>query len=113
MKKYLLVVLVLAGCKGEEVAATVNCKVNEGPSIDCAVVQTKGKSEIEVCWDFFVDCPGGAKLEAERTCQKIKDGGARNVNIPAEKIKITGKCESDPKPQLVNMTINGKEPTKP
>ena len=115
MKKSLLVVvlavLAVAACKGEDVSATVNCKVNEGPSIECAVVQTKGKSEIDVCWDFVLECPGGAKLEAERTCQKIKDGGARNVTIPAEKIKITGKCERDPRGQLFNMTINGKPST--
>ena len=100
--------LALAGCKGEEVAATVNCKALDGPLVECAVVQTKGKSEIEVCWDFHVDCPGGATLETERTCQKLKDGGARNVTIPAEKIKINGECKSDPKPALSNMTINGK-----
>ena len=33
--------------------------------VECAG-DVKGKAEVEVCWDFSVDCPGGIVVKAER-----------------------------------------------
>lgn len=110
MKYALSLVLVLAtsGCK-KEVSALVNCEVTSGPAVECAVKQTKGTAKVEVCWDFRVTCASGATLEAERTCVNVKDGGATNVTIPAEKIKVTGACDGDKSAAIGNMTIDGEQ----
>lgn len=101
-----------AGSEGEDVNAKVNCKVNGDVSIDCSVTQDKGKSEIEVCWDFAGSCPNGSTLKAERTCTKVKDGGTSTVTIPKEKITLGGPtCDANPTMTLSNMTINGKPST--
>ena len=113
MKKLALVVFVLASgaCKREIVLANVNCITKDGPLVECTVAQTKGTSEMEVCWDFNVKCANNATLQAHG-CAKVKDGGTVNHNIPADKIKINGVCDSDPKAEVVNMTINGDKATK-
>lgn len=107
MKHIALVLgLLVVGCK-EEVNALVNCEAKTGPTVECAVKQSKGKAEIEVCWQFVSTCANNATLETERTCAKLKDGGARNVTIPTDKIKVTGNCEGTPDARIVEMTING------
>lgn len=114
MKQALLCVLVVSAvaCKREEVAALVNCEVKEGPTVECAVKQTKGRSEIDVCFDFSVTCANGAALEANHICQKLKDGGARNVVVPTDKIETKGACEGATNAAVTNMTINGKATTR-
>jgi len=107
-----VLVLTLTGCKHEEVAALVNCQVKEGPAVECALKQTKGTSEMDVCFDFSVTCKNGATLEVEHVCQKLKNRGARNVTVPDDKIKISGACEGDANGAVTNMTINGKAPTR-
>jgi hypothetical protein len=109
MKRVLLLVsLVVAACNREEVAALVNCEVTEGPAVECAAKQTKGRSAIEVCWDFSVTCANNATLEATHICQKLQDGGARNVVVPTEKLKMSGACDGEAKGAVTNLTINGK-----
>jgi hypothetical protein len=112
------VCLFLVACKaectvgGEDVSAKVNCKVNNDVSVECVVRQDKGKSEIEVCWDFAGSCPNGSTMKAERTCTKVKDGGTSTVKIPADKITLGGPtCDANPTMTLTNMTINGKPST--
>jgi hypothetical protein len=107
-----VLVLTFTGCKREEVAALVNCEVKEGPTVECALKQTKGTSEIDVCFDFSVTCTNGATLEAERVCQKLQNRGARNVTVPIDKIKMSGACEGEATGAVTNMTINGKASTR-
>lgn len=112
MKYALALLLAVAACKGENVKANVDCTVNAGPTIDCVVKQTQGKSEIDVCWDISGSCPNGATLKAERTCQKVKDGGSATVTIPTAKITLGGPtCDANPTVKLENMTINGEKST--
>jgi hypothetical protein len=105
--------LVLPGC-GEDVSAHVDCVTTAAPAVECDVKQTKGKSEIEVCWDFTVTCANGAVVRAANTCQKVKDGGTAKVTIPADKLDGVDQCGGDRPPTgtLTNMTINGKATTK-
>lgn len=120
MKYALCVVLFFVACKAEckmggdeEVNAKVDCKVNQDITVDCSVTQDKGKSEIEVCWDFAGSCPNGSTLKAQRTCQKVKDGGTATVKIPTDKITLAGPtCDANPTMSLTNLTINGKPSTK-
>jgi hypothetical protein len=113
MKKLALLALLFAGC-GEDVSAHVDCITTAAPAVECDVKQTKGKSEIDVCWDFNVTCANGAVVKAARTCQKVKDGGSAKVTIPADKLDGVDKCGGDKPPTgaLTNMTINGKATTK-
>lgn len=104
--------LVAFGCKGEEVRANVNCKVTPIATVKCIVEQSKGTSEVEVCWDFSVACASGATLKAERTCTKVKDGSTESVTVPKENITIEGTCEGDLTAELVNLTLNGKASKK-
>ncbi len=99
--------ILITACKGEEVAALVNCEVTAGPALECSIKQTKGRSEIDVCWDFSVTCANQATLEANHICQKLRDGAARNITVAADKLKITGRCEGEMKAAVTNMTING------
>lgn len=104
-----------AGC-GEEVSVNVTCKTTAVPSVDCDVTERVGKSEVEVCWDFAVTCANGGVVTAERTCQKVKDGGTAKTVIAADKLTGLDKCggEGPPTGTVTNMTLNGKphEPPK-
>ena len=114
MKKYCLLALLLGSGCGEDVSAHVDCITTAAPAVECDVKQTKGKSEIDVCWDFAVTCANGAVVKAPNTCQKVKDGGSAKVTIAADKLDGIDKCGGDKTPTgaLTNMTINGKASTK-
>jgi hypothetical protein len=111
MKYAAFALLLVAGCKSEKVSAHVDCVTTAAPAVECDVSQTKGKSEIDVCWDFAVTCANGAIVTAARTCQKVKDGGTAKVTIPADKLEGIDKCGGDKPPTgtLSNMTINGEK----
>ncbi len=108
--KHLLLVAVLGcvatGCR-QEVAASVVCKVAEGPIAECSITQTKGSAEFEVCWDFKVTCQNNATLEAAKTCAKVGDGKTVSATTPTDKIKISGPCDTVKTAVVNNMTING------
>jgi hypothetical protein len=119
VKYALCVCLFFVACKaeckmggGEEVAAVdVQCEVKSGPAVECQVKETKGTAEVEACWDFSAVCTNGATLKAERTCQKVKDGGTASVTTPKEKITLAGECDGNPVAKAENLTINGKAST--
>lgn len=108
-----LALLVLAACS-EHVDVHVDCITTAAPAVECEVKQTKGKSEVEVCWDFSVTCGNGAVVKAPNTCQKVKDGGTVKTTISADKLDGIDQCGGDKPPtgSLTNMTINGKASTK-
>ena len=99
----------LTGCE-EQVSVHVDCVTTGVPAVECDVVQKVGKSEVEACWDFAVTCANGAEVKAERTCQKVKDGGTVKTTIPAAKLSGVDKCGGDKPPvgKLANLTLNGK-----
>jgi len=99
----------LAGCR-ERVNVSVNCKTLGDPiRVECQVTQTQGKTEVEACWDFSVQCGNGKVVKAERTCTKIADGGNTTVTIPETKLSGLEDCGGEhPVGKLSNMTINGK-----
>lgn len=106
----LAVLLLATGC-GEKVNVSVNCITTAAPAVECDVTQTKGKSEVEVCWDFKATCANGAVVTATRTCQKVKDGGTVKATIPGDKLVGVDKCAGDKPPVAVieNMTLDGKK----
>ncbi|MEJ7597545.1 MAG: hypothetical protein WKG01_06510 [Kofleriaceae bacterium] len=108
MKLWVFAVL-LSGCS-ESVSAHVNCLTTAAPAVECTVTQSKGKSEIEACWDFSVTCDNGSVVTAPRTCAKVKDGGTEKVTIPGDKLTGIDKCggSKPPTPKLENLTLNGK-----
>ena len=101
------------GCK-EEVLVNVNCVTVEGPAVECELKQTKGKSEVDVCWDFSATCDNGTLVKAARTCGKVKDSGTAKVTIAADKLTDVDKCggSKPPTAKIENMTLNGKPSTK-
>lgn len=109
MKYAALAFLLLAGC-GEKVLVNVDCITTAAPAVECDVKQTKGKGEVEVCWDFSATCANGAVVKAARTCQKVKDGGTAKATIPADKLDGLDKCAGDQPPtaKVENLTLNGK-----
>ncbi len=110
----LMVVGVLVGglfaACDEKVSVSVNCVTTAAPAVECDVTQTVGKSEVEACWDFAVTCANGAEVKAERTCQKVKDGGTVKAVVPAAKLTGMDKCGGDgpPKGSMTGLTLNGK-----
>jgi hypothetical protein len=98
-----------AGCKRENVKVEVLCETVEGPAVNCDVKQTEGKSEIDVCWDFSVTCANGTKVDAPRSCTKVKDGGTTKHVIPGDKLTNVEKCDGEPKATVSNLTINGEK----
>ncbi len=94
----------------EKVSVSVNCVTTAAPAVECDVTQTVGKSEVEACWDFAVTCANGAEVKAERTCQKVKDGGTVKAVVPAAKLTGMDKCGGDgpPKGSMTGLTLNGK-----
>jgi len=116
--KYMAAALVLClplvtACKGEDVAVHVDCISTAAPAVECEVKQTKGKSEVEACWDFSVTCANGNVVKAPHWCQKVKDGGTVKATIPGDKLTGMDKCggEGAPTAKLENLTINGKAST--
>ena len=100
----------LAGCS-EHVNVSVNCKTMDDPiRVECEVAQTQGKTEVEACWDFSVQCGNGAVVKAKRTCAKVSDGGKTTVTVTRTNLDGLDKCggNSPPTGKLSNMTINGK-----
>lgn len=112
MKRALFALTLLVGCK-EEVFVTVNCVTTATPALECELKQTKGKSEVEVCWDFLATCENGAVVKTH-ACDKVKDGGTTKTTIAADKLENLDKCKGKTPPQakIENMTLNGKKPTK-
>jgi hypothetical protein len=115
MKKYMpaLFLLGLVACESEEVAVHVDCISTAAPAVECEVKQTKGKSEVEACWDFSVTCANGGVVKAPHWCQKVKGGATVKATIPGDKLTGMDTCGGDGKPtaKLENMTINGKPST--
>ena len=111
----LLALSVATGCKGEEVLVHVDCITTAAPAIECEVKQTKGKSEVEACWDMSVTCGNGAVVKAPRTCQKVKDGSTVKTTIPGDKLTGFDQCQAGsgggPTAKLENLTLNGKAST--
>jgi hypothetical protein len=106
--RILLVVALLAGCS-EEVNVSVNCITTTAPAVECDVEQTKGKTEVEACWDFEIKCGNGAVVKAPRACQKIGGGGKVKHVTPGDKLSGLDKCGgSNPVATMTNMTIDGK-----
>jgi hypothetical protein len=105
-----LLVALLAGCKGEEVQVHIDCITTAAPSIECTVQQTKGKSEVEACWDVSVTCANGAVVKAPHWCQKVADGGTVKTTIPGDQLTGIDGCAGNgpPTATLENMTLNGK-----
>ena len=108
MKKLALVLLLVAACKKENVHVKVNCLTKAGPTVECTIEQDKGKSEVDVCWDFIATCADNIEVKAERTCTKVKDGGTSTVTIPTEKLANVDKCQGTPTAKIANLTINGE-----
>jgi hypothetical protein len=110
MKHGLLVLVLLAGC-GEKVNVSVDCITTAAPAVECDVKQTKGKTEVEVCWDFSATCENGAVVKAARTCQKVKDGGTVKATITADKLDGIDKCggTKPPTAKVDNLTLDGKK----
>ena len=112
MSRWLLVVtLAVTACKGEDVKVHVGCETVAGPAVECTVTQTAGKSEVEVCWDFSVECGNGVVVTAPNTCQMVKDGGTGKATIPGDKLNRLAECASDgakPKAKVTHLTIEGK-----
>ena len=106
-----IVVLALASGCGEKVAANVSCVTVATPAVECEVTETKGKSEIEICWDFQATCENGVLVKAARTCQKVKGGGMAKAVIGADKLDGVDKCagSTPPKAEVLNITINGNK----
>ena len=107
----LALVFTLAACT-ERVEVAVNCETTGAPAVECTVKQTKGKGEVEVCWDFTATCENGTVVKPPRTCAKVKDGGEAKATIPADKLPNVDKCAGTKAPTALvdNLTINGKKP---
>lgn len=106
----LALVLCLTACT-ERVGVAVNCEA-AAPAIECTVKQLKGKSEVEVCWDYSATCENGVVIKPPRACAKVKDGGATTMTIGGDKLPNIDKCEGTKAPTSVveNITLNGKKP---
>jgi hypothetical protein len=102
-----LSVALLAGC-GEKVDVHVECASAAGPTVQCEIVQQKGTTEVEVCWDFKVVCKNGTTIAPPRSCTKVKDGGTVHYTIPPDKLVGTDQCDAEPKATLSNITVNGE-----
>ena len=109
----LLCIPLATACKGEEVAVHVDCITTAAPAIECEVKQTKGKSEVEACWEMTVTCANGGIVKAPKWCQKVKDGGTAKTTIPGDKLTGMEGCGGTgaPTAKLENLTINGKAST--
>lgn len=106
----LVVALAVIGGCSEKVYVDVQCRTAEGPSVICDLTQTKGKSEVDVCWDFSATCENGAVVKAANTCGKVKDGGYATITIGPDKITGADTCggSKPPTAKLENLTLNGK-----
>jgi len=97
----------LVGCS-EQVNVTVQCVTTAEPGVECDLAQVKGKSEVEVCWDFSVTCANGTKIDAPRSCAKVRNGGTTKYKIPGDKLANVDKCDGEPKASVTNLTLNGE-----
>ena len=101
----------LVGCK-EEVLVNINCVTTAAPAVECELKQTKGKTQVDVCWDFVATCENGSVVKTH-ACDKVKDGGTTKTTIPGEKLEGLDKCQGSKPPtaKIENMTLNGKPST--
>jgi hypothetical protein len=107
----LSVVMLVAAC-GETINVNVECETksgDSGPNVECTVKQTKGKGEVEACWDFKATCPNAVVVTALKNCQKVKGGGTETMIIPTEKLTNVNDCQGKPTVTLENLTLNGKK----
>jgi hypothetical protein len=106
----LTVVAILFGC-GEGAQVSVHCVTTAAPAVECDVTQTKGKAEVEACWDFEARCENGAVVKAARTCQKVKGGGTVRAIIAADELEGVDACagSSPPTATLSNLTLDGRK----
>jgi hypothetical protein len=101
----MLVVIASAGC--EKVESSVHCEIKQGPNVECIVKQTKGKAEIEVCWNYKAECANKSTLSAPKMCAKVKDGGSATTTASGDKLTISGPCEGEVTGAVTDLTING------
>jgi hypothetical protein len=110
---FLSIIAAAAACGGEKtkLGANVECSVPTPAAVECEVKQTEGKKEIEVCWDFTIECNNGVTMSAPNTCQKVKDGGTEKVSIPRSAIENADSCggKGMPTAKVANLTIDGKK----
>ena len=115
--KYALFLSVLfsAAACSEKVDVHVKCITTAAPAVECDVQQTKGKAEVEACWDMKVTCGNGGIVTAPHWCQKVKDGATVKTTIPGDKLTGLDGCANGsgggPTAVLENMTINGEKST--
>lgn len=103
--------LLLAAC-GENVNVAVECETksgDSGPFVECTVKQTKGKGEVEACWDFKAACPNNVTVTALKNCAKVKGGGTTTMTIPTVNLAGVNECQGQPTVTLENLTLNGKK----
>jgi len=112
MKPAAILLLLVAGCQGDNVLVDINCVTTAAPSVECTLNETQGKTTVDVCWDFSAMCGNGAVVKAARTCQKVPgDGSAVKAVIPADKLTGIDTCgpPNPPKAKVENLTIDGKD----
>ncbi len=104
----LALVIASAGCS-EQVHVKVDCiSTTEGAT--CTLIQDRGKTEVEVCWDFAVTCGNGSVVSADRACQKVGDGATVEHLITNDKLHGKEQCGgTGPKGALKNITLNGEK----
>jgi hypothetical protein len=105
--------LLLVGCS-EKVHVNVSCVTTATPSVECTLVQNKGKSQVKVCFDFTATCANGAVVTAPHICHDIKDGATEKVTVGVASLAGIDKCEGTTPPvaKLTNMTLDGKATTE-
>jgi hypothetical protein len=103
--------LVIAGCT-ERVNVTVNCLMT-AKGAECTLVQVKGKTEVEACWDFVVTCGNGGVVTADRACAKVGDGATVQHLIPSDHIHggdtCAAKAGTPPRGTITHLTLNGEQ----
>lgn len=107
----LSIVMVIAAC-GENVNVAVECETKNGdtgPVVECTVKQTKGKGEVEACWDFKANCPNNITVSSLKNCAKVKGGGTTVMTIPTVNLANVSECKGQPTVVLENLTLNGKK----
>ena len=98
--------LAAVGCGKKKLGARVNGEVPAKEAAECTITQTQGTDEIEVCWDFTLECSNGEKVTAPHACHTVKDGGTERI-ADMQNVQACGGGKATAK--VANLTIDGKK----
>jgi len=105
MRKLVAVVIVAACGSSKPSAPSIECEIQDGPSLVCQVRHPDTDHKYNVCWTYSATCKNGATFVSQDTCAKVIAPMVTEAKFSEPKyMKISGPCDVKVSTALTNVT---------